>query len=295
MSKRHKTYTGNLHTQPYDLEGDVFEQLKANPDYDDHDLALLVDQMQVDGTLRRSWDEPEPFTQLDLSNESRKILKGSAEFGTDANDAEDRLSEVGGKPRPAPLTRQLVQDAGGYVTEIDPKLLWKTQTTFYCRACGKWIGSPSKRIECEVPFDPCTSEMLNNRGGCQNCREQRAIDQKEARGTGNPPKACRPRPGEKESRCAKDWRNAISRWEHAVDAAEKRGNEPPPKPQPAEPKLTERDRRKIKEAQMIAQIRAEYETRRPPPVKRQPSGVWDQDPRGTGFAARDYLRKPGWQ
>lgn len=287
MSKRRKRYTGNLHSQPYDLEGNVFDQNKADVDFDDRDLARLPDR-----------DEPDPLTLLDLSQYavSQKVLTESAEFGTDANDAEDRLSEVGGKPRPAPLTRQLVQDAGGYSTEVDPKLLWKTETRFYCRACGEWIGSPPRqRIECEVPFDPCTSEMLNNRGGCQSCREQRAIDLKEARGIGHPPQTCRPLPGEKESRCARNWRNAMAQWERAVAKAERLGIEPPPEPQPAEPRWTERDRRKIQDARDIAQLRADYEKRRPPQRNRQPSGVWELDTRGTGFDARDDLRKPGWR
>ncbi|MDV3304231.1 hypothetical protein K7Z75_11070 [Mycobacterium avium subsp. hominissuis] len=37
--KRRKKYTGNLHDQPYDLEGSVFDRVKKDPDYDRRDLA----------------------------------------------------------------------------------------------------------------------------------------------------------------------------------------------------------------------------------------------------------------
>lgn len=283
--KRPKQYTDNLHDQPYDLEDNVFDEHKVDFRYDERDLAQPPDR-----------DEPDASILLDPRYGGAQEFDDFADLGSDANDAEDRLPEVGGKPRPAPRTRQLVQDAGGYVAEVDPRLLWKTATRFYCRACGEWIGSSAKqRIECETPYDPCTPDLLNNRGGCQNCREQRALDLKEARGTGNPPQTCRPLRGEKESRCAKDWRNAMKRWNTAVTTAEKRGSEPPREPQPAEPKWTRRDLRKIQDAQDIAEARAEYEKRRPPERKRQPAGVWDQGANGTGFDARDDVRKPGWR
>lgn len=286
-NKRQKNYTGDLHTQPYDLEGNVFDRKKTDPDHDDRDLAGLPEDR----------DEPDPLTLLDLSAAGgQTIVTESAEFGTDADDAEDKVSEIGGKARPAPVTRQLVQDAGGYSTEIDPRMLWKTATRFYCRACGKWIESSPKRLECEVPLDPCTPEMLDDQGGCQNCREQHALDLKDARGRGNQPQTCRPVNGEKESRCAKDWRNTMGRWQRAVNKAERSGTEPPPEPEPAEPKWTARDLRKLQDAEDIAAMRAEYQQNPcPPPPARQALGVWELDSRGTGFDSRNDLRKPGWR
>lgn len=290
MTKRRKKYTGDLHDRPYDLETNVFDKDKPDADYDGQDLARLA-----------GGSELEPLAHLDLAKHggSLEMLTGSPEIGSDANDVEDRLSEIGGKSRPAPATSQLVQDAGGYSTEIDPKMLWKSETRFYCRVCGGWIGSPKQRIECEIPSDPCRPEMVKTRGGCQGCREQHAIDLKEARGKGNPPQTCRPsveerEAGEKESRCAKAWRNTMGKWTRAVATAEKLGNEPPPEPQPADPRWTERDLRKIQDRQDIASARAEYEEHRPPQRKPQPIGVWELDTRGTGFDARDDLRKPGW-
>lgn len=279
-------YDGALHTRPYDLEANTFDRHKTDEDYDDQDLSRLPD----------STDDLDPLTLLDLSEfGGQQVLEQSFEFRSDSDDPEDRVSEVGGKSRPNPITRQLVQDAGGYSVEVDPRSQWKTETRHYCRSCGSPIESPRERIECEVQFDPCPTEMLNRGGGCQSCREQRAIDRKEARGRGNPPQTCRPQLGEKESRCGKDWKNRIGRWERAVARAEKSGEEPPPKPRAAEPKLTESDFRRIRDAQLVAEARAEYARRRPPELRRAPTGLWDQPLRGTGFTLRDDLRKPGWR
>jgi hypothetical protein len=271
-SKRRK-YKGDLHTRPYDLEESTFDKDKEDADFDTSDLATLPDHY------------------------ARVAVSESAEFGTDGNDTEDRLSEVGGKARPSPVLRQLVQEAGGYSFEKkDPKSEWKTATRFYCRTCGEWIASPPTEIDCEVPLDPCPPEMLKGGGGCQSCRVQKAFDLKDARGVGNPPQTCRPKPGEKESRCAKDWRNGMERWERAVAKAQKRGTKVPAKPSPAEPKWTERDIRKMRDAEEMAQIRADRRRQfRPPVLKRQPQGIWDLDLRGTGFTHRDHLRKPGWR
>ncbi|MGE2717573.1 hypothetical protein ACQI4L_26220 [Mycolicibacterium litorale] len=283
--RRKKTYSVDLHTKPYELESNTFDRDKVDPDCDERDLAGLGDL-----------DDPDPLTLLDLSEVGgHSIVTESAELGTDSNDSEDKVSEIGGKARPAPVTRQLVQDAGGYLTEVDPRMLWTTATRFYCRACGEWIGSSPNRLKCEVPLDPCTPEMLKRRGGCQNCREQHALDLKVARGRGNQPQTCRPLSGEKESRCAKDWRNTMARWQRAVNRAERKGTEPPPEPQPAEPKWTARDRRRFRDAEDITAARAEYEQHPPQPPKKQPKGVWGLDARGTGFDARDGLRKPGWR
>lgn len=257
MSKRRKRYDGNLHDQPYDLEGGVFDKRKPDTDYDDRDLARLA----VDQPDR---DEPDPLTQLDLSKHggSQEMLDGSAEFGTDAGDSEDRLSELGGKPRPAPVTRQLVQDAGGYATQTDPAMLWKTATAWYCLQCGEPIGSPERRIPCDVPNDPCVLEVQRGRlmNGCQGCREQWALDRKHSRTRGNPPQTCRPKPGqERRYTCA-------YLWQKYKEKCRRRGEEPTPHA----PNLTKRDRDRMENAVFREEQR-----------RKSIEGVWDhQHPDG---------------
>lgn len=289
MTNRRKKYTDDLHAQPYDLEGELFDERKPDPNFDHRDLTQLPSPIP---SAPLTGIENSEFKYYEAAQE---MLSKTAEVGTDSDDKEDNVSEIGGKARRAPVTRQLVQDAGGYSTSIDPRMKWKTPTAFYCRSCGEPIGASPKRLKCEVPLDPCTPEMLDRRGGCQSCREQRAFDRKDARGRGNQPQCCRPQPGQKESRCAKDWRNAMKRWETAVAKAQRSGTEPPPEPQPVEPKWTEEDLRKFRDAEHIAEARAEYERHRPPAPARKPTGVWDLQLRGTGFDSRDDLRKPGWK
>jgi len=281
--KTRKKYTWDLHDQPYDHETNVFNADKEDPDYDPRDLADPAHEYRT--------------TEIPVKEQIShgEAMRGAAEQQTYNDESDTRPPSGAGvtgrlgvrnqniAARKA-TTGSLIADAGGYSTEIDPALLWKSATVYYCQACGEPIGSPGDRIPCDIPSDPCSLSVVNGRltNGCQACREQWAIDRKHARTRGNPPQTCRPLPGERKSKCAR-------RWDQVKRTARRNGVEPVP----AAPKLTKRDQARFDEDQFHRE-NAEWWLQNRPPVYREvpPYRGPDRGTNGTGFPVRPRPPNP---
>jgi|GEM_PF-3428548 hypothetical protein len=267
---------------------------KAQPGEIEQEVDHLLDDL--DRTDRPDRDLPVPLTENERDSYG-EAFAGMAERGTDGNDSEDRLGEMGGsrppgRRKPPSPTRQLVQDAGGYSAQADPSTQWVEETVRYCKWCGEWIGPGGERIPCDVPHDPCKLVVIKGRlqNGCQSCREQWALDQRWARRKGRQAQTCRPKPSqERKLTCA-------YLWQKAKEKARRRGLEPTPH----EPNWTPKDWNRLQNRLFNAKIDAENKRRRErerqqwpglPPLPTSHNLPHGLGTNGTGFPIR---RRPYW-